>query len=115
MNIFVAGASGAIGRPLITELIRRSHMVTGMTRSEVGARHLAALGAAVAQVSSFDAPALGRAFQESRAEVVIDELSSVAPAPVGNGRRRGRRPAVAPRRRREPPPRRAGVRRGAGY
>ena len=77
MRVFVAGASGAIGRPLIAELIRRGHTVTGMTRSEVGARHLAALGAVVAQVSAFDAPAVERALRESRAEVVIDELTAL--------------------------------------
>jgi nucleoside-diphosphate-sugar epimerase len=77
MRVFVAGASGAIGRPLIAELIRRGHTVTGMTRSEVGAQHLAALGAVVAQVSAFDAPALERALRESRAEVVIDELTAL--------------------------------------
>jgi 2-alkyl-3-oxoalkanoate reductase len=77
MRVFVAGASGAIGRPLIAELIRRGYTVTGMTRSEVGARHLAALGAVVAPVSAFDAPALERAVRESRAEVVIDELTAL--------------------------------------
>jgi nucleoside-diphosphate-sugar epimerase len=77
MKIFVAGASGAIGRPLVAELIRQGHTVTGMTRSEVGARHLSALGAAVAQVSAFDAPALERVLRESRAEVVIDELTAL--------------------------------------
>jgi len=77
MRVFVAGASGAIGRPLIVELIRRGHTVTGMTRSEVGARHLAALRAVVAPVSAFDAPALERAVRESRAEVVIDELTAL--------------------------------------
>ena len=34
MNVFVAGASGAIGLPLVRELIRQGHAVTGMTRSE---------------------------------------------------------------------------------
>jgi nucleoside-diphosphate-sugar epimerase len=77
MRVFVAGASGAIGRPLIAELIRRGHTVTGMTRSEAGAQHLAALGAVVAQVSAFDAPDLERALRESRAEVVIDELTAL--------------------------------------
>jgi nucleoside-diphosphate-sugar epimerase len=77
MNVFVAGASGAIGRPLVAELIRQGHAVTGLTRSEVGARHLAGLGAAVARVSAFDAPALERALRKSRAEVVIDELSAL--------------------------------------
>src|SRR5262249_43676520 len=77
MRVFVAGATGAIGRPLVAELIRRGHTVTGMTRSEGGARHLAALGAVVAQVSAFDAPAVERALQEARAEVVIDELTAL--------------------------------------
>lgn len=77
MRIFVAGASGAIGRPLIAELIRRGHEVTGMTRSESGARDLNALGAAVARVSAFDAAAVEQALRDARAEVVIDELTSL--------------------------------------
>ena len=77
MNVFVAGASGAIGRPLIAELVRRGHTVTGMTRSDAGARALADLGAAVARVSAFDAPEVERALRESRAEVVIDQLTAL--------------------------------------
>lgn len=77
MNIFVAGASGAIGRPLIAELIRQGHAVTGMTNSDAGARVVAGLGAAVARVSAFDAPALERALRGARAEVVIDELTAL--------------------------------------
>src|SRR5215472_12315821 len=77
MNIFVAGASGAIGRPLLAELVRQGHAVTGMTNSDAGARVIAGLGAAVAQVSAFDALALERAVRESRAEVVIDELTAL--------------------------------------
>ena len=38
MNIFIAGASGAIGRPLLAELVRQGHAVTGMTNSAAGAR-----------------------------------------------------------------------------
>ena len=37
MNVFVAGASRAIGRPLVAELVRRRHAVTGMTHSGGGA------------------------------------------------------------------------------
>ena len=33
MKIFVAGASGAIGQPLVAELIRKGHTVTGMKRA----------------------------------------------------------------------------------
>ena len=77
MRVFVAGASGAIGRPLIIELIRRGHEVTGMSRSESGARELAALGAAVARVSAFDGAAVERALRDARAEVVIDQLTAL--------------------------------------
>jgi nucleoside-diphosphate-sugar epimerase len=77
MRIFVAGASGAIGQPLVAELVRRGHEVTGMTRPEVGARRLADMGAAVARVSAFDAVAVEQALRDARAEVVIDELTSL--------------------------------------
>jgi nucleoside-diphosphate-sugar epimerase len=77
MNVLVAGASGAIGRPLLAELVRQGHAVTGMTNSDAGARVIAGLGAAVARVSAFDAPALERALRESRAEVVIDQLTAL--------------------------------------
>ena len=40
MRVFVAGGSGAIGQPLIAELIRQGHTVTAMTRSEQGTRKL---------------------------------------------------------------------------
>jgi nucleoside-diphosphate-sugar epimerase len=83
MRIFVAGASGAIGQPLVAELVRRGHEVTGMTRSEAGARRLVDMGAAVAQVSAFDAVAVKVALRDARAEVVIDELTSLPPHPSG--------------------------------
>jgi|SRR5512135_116417 nucleoside-diphosphate-sugar epimerase len=81
MRIFVAGASGAIGQPLIAELVRRGHEVTGMTHSEAGARNLADMGAAVARVSAFDAAAVEQALRDARAEVVIDELTSLPKDP----------------------------------
>jgi nucleoside-diphosphate-sugar epimerase len=81
MRIFVAGASGAIGQPLVAELVRRGHEVTGMARSEAGARHLADVGAAVARVSAFDAAAVEQALRDARAEVVIDELTSLPKDP----------------------------------
>lgn len=82
MNVFVAGASGAIGRPLVAELVRRGHTVTGMTRSGAGATALADLGAVVARVSAFDAPGLERALRESKAEAVIDELTALPKSPA---------------------------------
>ena len=54
MRIFVAGASGAIGQPLIAELIRQGHTVTAMSRSAAGAQKLVDLRASVAVVNAFD-------------------------------------------------------------
>ena len=45
MKVFVAGASGAIGLPLVAALVRQGHAVTGMTHSELGAEKLLARGA----------------------------------------------------------------------
>jgi 2-alkyl-3-oxoalkanoate reductase len=46
MKVFVvAGASGAIGRPLVVRLTRAGHEVTGMVRSAEGAGRLRQLGA----------------------------------------------------------------------
>jgi nucleoside-diphosphate-sugar epimerase len=45
MRVFVAGASGAIGEPLIAELLERGHSVVGMTTSEAGAKYLEGRGA----------------------------------------------------------------------
>src|SRR5262245_6757282 len=81
MRIFVAGASGAIGQPLVAELVHRGHEVTGMTHSEAGARQLAGMGAAVARVSAFDASAVEEALRDARAEIVIDELTSLPKDP----------------------------------
>ena len=81
MRIFVAGASGAIGQPLVAELVRRGYDVTGMTRSEAGSRCLADMGVTVARVSAFDAAAVEQALRDARAEVVIDELTSLPEDP----------------------------------
>jgi len=82
MKIFVAGASGAIGQPLITALVRLGHSVTGMTRSDAGAQKLKALGASVARVSAFDVSGLEEALRHSDAEIVIDELTSLPKDPA---------------------------------
>jgi 2-alkyl-3-oxoalkanoate reductase len=81
MHIFIAGASGAIGRPLVTELIRLGHQVTGMTRSDAGGRALSEMGASVVRASAFDAAAVEQALRESNAEVVIDELTALPKHP----------------------------------
>jgi 2-alkyl-3-oxoalkanoate reductase len=77
MRVFVAGASGAIGRPLVPKLLAAGHEVTGMTRSEERAERVRQAGARAAVVDVFDANALRAAVEEARAEVVIHELTSL--------------------------------------
>jgi nucleoside-diphosphate-sugar epimerase len=85
MKIFVAGASGAIGTPLVTELLSSGHEVTGMTRSTEQAGKLTTLGAKVAIVDAFDAQGVADALRAAGAEVVIDELTSLPKDPADYG------------------------------
>jgi nucleoside-diphosphate-sugar epimerase len=82
VKIFIAGATGAIGQPLIAELIRQGHAVTGMTTSAAGAAKLARAGAGVARVSVLDAPAVDAAIHDASPDVIIDELTSLPRDPA---------------------------------
>ncbi|MBB6145895.1 nucleoside-diphosphate-sugar epimerase [Silvibacterium bohemicum] len=77
MRVFVAGASGAIGEPLIAELQKQGHLVVGMTTSVERAKTLERRGAEAVIVDAFDAAAVEAALRRSKAEVVIDELTSL--------------------------------------
>jgi nucleoside-diphosphate-sugar epimerase len=77
VNIFVAGATGVIGRPLVALLRAAGHSVTGSTRSADKADALAALGAHPVVVDVFDAAALTKAVMAARPEVVIHQLTDL--------------------------------------
>ncbi|MFP5387808.1 MAG: NAD-dependent epimerase/dehydratase family protein [Thermoleophilia bacterium] len=79
MKVFVAGASGAIGRPLVRQLLAAGHDVTGMTRREENAEAIGAAGAKAVVCDVFDAVALKRAVAEAAPEAVIHELTSLPP------------------------------------
>jgi nucleoside-diphosphate-sugar epimerase len=77
MRVFVAGASGAIGEPLIAELLKTGHSVVGMTTNEARARNLESRGAEAVIVDAFNAADVEAALRQAKAEVVIDELTSL--------------------------------------
>ena len=77
MRVFVAGASGAIGRPLLPKLVAAGHEVTGTTRSEERAEAIRAAGARAAVLDVLDAASLRAAVDEARPEVFVHELTSL--------------------------------------
>jgi 2-alkyl-3-oxoalkanoate reductase len=77
VRIFVAGASGAIGRPLVPKLLAAGHEVTGMTRSDRSAEAIRTAGATAAMVDVFDAGAVRDAIAEARPDVLVHELTAL--------------------------------------
>jgi nucleoside-diphosphate-sugar epimerase len=77
MRIFLAGASGAIGRRLMPLLIGAGHDVTGMTRSADAARDLKAAGVTPAVADVYDADGLKRAVVAARPDVVMHQLTDL--------------------------------------
>lgn len=77
MRVFVAGASGAIGRPLVPRLLEAGHEVTGMTRSEDGAAEIRAAGARTAVCDVFDEEGVRAAVAEARAEAVVHQMTAL--------------------------------------
>jgi 2-alkyl-3-oxoalkanoate reductase len=77
MKILLAGATGAIGRPLIARLVALGHDVTGMTSSQRGLTLLREFGAQAVIANVLDAQAVGAVMQQVRPDTVIDELTSL--------------------------------------
>ena len=77
MRIFVAGASGAIGRRLTPLLIAAGHKVSGVTRSAANVRTMEAAGMSAAVADVFDADALTKAVTAAAPEVVIHQLTDL--------------------------------------
>lgn len=81
MKIFLAGASGAIGRRLTPLLKSAGHDVVGMTRSADKAAALRALGAEPVVVDVFDGAALRGAVRAAAPQVILHQLTDLPFAP----------------------------------
>ena len=99
MRVFIAGATGAIGRPLVRRLLAAGHDVTGTTRTQARAAALRAAGAEAVVLDALDASALRNAVLAARPEVVVNELTDLS-APM-NPRSYGAWLATTQRLRRE--------------
>lgn len=78
-RIFLAGATGAIGKPLVPLLVARGHEVFGTTRFADKAQALRKLGARPVVVDVFDAAALMTAVLAARPQIVIHQLTDLPP------------------------------------
>jgi nucleoside-diphosphate-sugar epimerase len=78
MRIFVAGATGALGRRLVPLLVEGGHQVTGMTRTAGKAAGLRAAGADPVVADALDRDAVLRAVEAARPEVVMHQLTALA-------------------------------------
>ena len=81
MKIFLAGASGVIGRRLVPLLRAAGHDVIGTTRSQEKVAAVATLGATPVLVDVFDAAALMRAVQDAAPQVVMHQLTDLPHGP----------------------------------
>jgi nucleoside-diphosphate-sugar epimerase len=78
MRIFLAGATGAVGRQLVPQLLRRGHHVVGTTRSPEKAATLRAAGAEAAVVDGLDGAAVMEAVVSSRPDVIVHQMTALA-------------------------------------
>jgi nucleoside-diphosphate-sugar epimerase len=77
MRVFVAGATGVIGRRLVPMLLSAGHEVTCMVRAPGRETAVRDLGAEPAVADALDAAAVRRAVNDARPDAVIHQLTSL--------------------------------------
>jgi 2-alkyl-3-oxoalkanoate reductase len=78
MRVFVAGATGIVGRRVIELLLEGGeHVVTGLTRHEERAQPLQDAGAGIAVADAFDGEMMGGVFATAQPDVVISQLTEL--------------------------------------
>lgn len=77
MRVFVAGATGAIGRQLVPRLVKAGHEVTGMTRHASKQEVLRELGAVPVVADALDAEQVADAVGRARPDAVVHQLTAI--------------------------------------
>ncbi|KYP79262.1 NAD-dependent epimerase/dehydratase family protein [Ferroacidibacillus organovorans] len=78
MRIFVAGATGVVGRLLIPKLLHAGHEVIGMTRTAERKSIIEDSGVYAVTVDAFDREGIRSLLDDIRPDVVIHQLTSLA-------------------------------------
>jgi nucleoside-diphosphate-sugar epimerase len=88
MKIFVAGATGALGKQLVPQLVARGHEVVGMTRSASKQDLVRSLGARPVVADALDPDAVAQAVASAEPEVIVHQLTALSgPMSVREARR----------------------------
>jgi nucleoside-diphosphate-sugar epimerase len=82
VKVFLAGATGAVGRPLVRRLVDNGHDVVGLTRTDERARWLYENSAQAVVGSALDTDWLKARVIEAQPEVVIDQMTNL-PQKIG--------------------------------
>jgi nucleoside-diphosphate-sugar epimerase len=77
MRVFVAGASGAIGRQLVPLLLDAGHEVVGLARSEASAERLRAAGAEAALGDALDRDSVVEAVRAAAPDAIVHQLTAI--------------------------------------
>jgi nucleoside-diphosphate-sugar epimerase len=77
MRVFVAGATGAIGKQLVPRLVGAGHEVHGMTRSESKQAMLYELGAVPVVADALDPDQVAEAVARARPDVIVHQLTAI--------------------------------------
>jgi nucleoside-diphosphate-sugar epimerase len=77
VRVLVAGAGGAIGRPVVRRLVSKGHEVFGLARGDAGAARISADGGVPVIANVLEAEDVGKAVAGIRPEVVIDQLTAL--------------------------------------
>jgi nucleoside-diphosphate-sugar epimerase len=78
MKVFVAGATGALGRTLLPQLAAAGHEVVGLTRSASKQDMVRGLGARPVVADALDPDAVARAVAEAEPEVIVHQLTALS-------------------------------------
>ena len=81
MRVFVAGASGAVGKRLVPMLVARGHHVTGTITSEKSAAAVRAMSAEPVVVDGLDAAGIGEAVARAEPDAIIHEMTALSGTP----------------------------------
>src|ERR671916_589051 len=77
VRVFVAGATGAIGKQLVPRLVEAGHEVHGMTRSESKRAMLEELGALPVVADALDPDQVAQAVGRARPDVIVHQLTAI--------------------------------------